>query len=422
MGDYWGAYCTQDTGSSGCVAPYVCYIHASWYNNTNLCTCSYWYGWSGDDCLELSGASYFLISSAGIQASAAFIGLALATVLLARYFYIDGCKFGNIQVITLILLWLALVVLICWRVVTMMIVLTPWDNTLEIKANDEGRVHQLTPVERAMIGLTMCLGTLALLNASLVWVQIARLSRHLTHNMRWGLSAYRRTVYVFEGLLVIGLTILFGLGLTGYVTFFAAPFLLFMIVCFAYGAVSMTSLLSDALTATTRAHQGSMNQHDELEQQQQRHGAKEDTQGATGIYNTLIFRVQRTAFGVVATLALTLMCGIIYTGLTLIPEYGQRSTIDPHRKAHVVVLFNEAIPFFILCAQLTALYYLYFTVLETVRKSWQTSTSISAQGVVQVTDKPLAEDEGWSFGSSVRTYARSSVSVFDAPTPKNLQM
>ncbi|GBG28012.1 Hypothetical Protein FCC1311_042352 [Hondaea fermentalgiana] len=360
----YGDFCTEDTGDAGCAAPFVCFVNASWNDDTSICTCSHWYGWSGEDCTQLSGASYFLVSSAGLQALAGTLALLVATVVLIAYVRTNGLK-PNVQAATMLMIWLSLFSLICWRATIIAITLTPSRNKLEAKANDEGRIHELVPVERAMISMTLCFGTLGLLNVSLIWVQVALLSRRMTHSLSRGLTSYRRTVYVFETVWVLGLIVLNALGYTGIITIFAAPFIFFMIISFAYGSFKMTSLLADIYKSSSQQN-GETVPTDEGFAKAGKGEPSTSTYRAKQ-YNSLIWLIRRTAIRVVVCLILAFLSAGAYAGMTILPELGQRSTIDPDVVVHTVVLFNEGIPFFILCALISVLFYLRINILRPLR-------------------------------------------------------
>lgn len=368
--------------------------------------------------MELGGTSYFFIVSASLQLLLGLIAFIAASILLLRFIRVSGCQ-TNVQVATLMMLWSAMLAHICWRATTIAIVLKPDQNILEAGSNGElTRQPLLMPLERAMVGCTLCLGTLSFLNVSLVWVKVARMSRHLTQSMKRGLSVYSRVVYVFEGLLVVGLAVLFGLGRTAYVAVFTAPFILFMIGCFAYGAAGMVEMLEEVITSP--AHVCSDDESPDLSRTDSSASMKHE---AKCRYNLLLHRVRHTSTVVVFALSLVFMSGFVYSAMTLLPANGQRSTMSPNKKVQTIVIFDEGVPFFILCATLAVLYYLYFNVLENVRASELSMKNSSTSNTKSEKVKVVVVEDEWSFdntqiGSSMeKKGGRSSITVFQVTPP-----
>ncbi|GBG28011.1 Hypothetical Protein FCC1311_042342 [Hondaea fermentalgiana] len=346
----YGEWCEQDVGTNGCAAPYVCYVNASWNDGVSLCTCSLWFGWHGEECLELGGPSYYLLASAGVQGIAAFVGLLAAIDACAKSVRHFGVQ-ANVQAVTLLFSMTAQMLLVTWRAIVMAIVLTPQYHNLEATSNSSGRTHALVPYERLFIASFMCFGTLGLLNVSLVWVQVALRSHHVTQKVTSGLTSYRRTVYAFETIFVAGLVGLNVAGMTAAITIFSAPFILFMIVTFTFGANKMSELAAifksgpDVLEGDSR---GSEHLH-----------------SIAMRYKRIVSFVKSTARRIVLFLSLALLSGILYTALTFV---GQRSVLFPNAPVHAVVVFNEGIPLFSLAAGLTGLFYVRTNILEAVHR------------------------------------------------------
>lgn len=63
----------------------VCYLKVSWSDEENFCDCSSWYGFTGDDCDQVSTANVYFKVSLIMQLLLSFVGVVALVSELSRY-------------------------------------------------------------------------------------------------------------------------------------------------------------------------------------------------------------------------------------------------------------------------------------------------------------------------------------------------
>jgi len=352
----------EDDG--GCAGVTVCWVEPDWSeSNANVCDCNHWYGYTGDDCLSLSSQSYFMIASTVTQMLIAAVALLVGVMSLQKYLKNTGGFRRNYQFATMALLLLALVLHIVWRGIVCGAVLTPERHDLDARSNDTGKIHEFAIVERVFISLTVMVGALALFNVSLLWIQVAEKSKRLSTKLSQRLAIYQRAVYVMQAVVALGVIVLMAAGLTGFVVFFVLPFVLFLIITYAFGARGLSAVLIAA-----RDFQIS-------------NDGKSEQQGGSTMgdrYDKLLRRIRFTATWIPVFLFFTMASGLIYSGFTVFGA-GQRAALDPRKPVQFVVAANEGIPFFFLLTLLTCLQYVRGNLKSQVARNQQSSAHEGSQ-------------------------------------------
>jgi len=310
--------------------------NATWNNGETLCACTVWYGWSGPDCANFTSQTYFLLSSTVFQGILALILTSIGGFGVFQFYRKNGRKI-NAQILTLGLIVFTCFFIACWRWTVFAITLRPGDNTLEAEANDEDKIPLLVPVERLFIGFSLCFAVVAILNVSLLWIQVAKQSKAMSRNMSRNLLIFRRTIFVLEAVLIIVVVGAFASGNTGLAGFGAFPFLLIIIFTYGYGAIRMT----DVLTRAKKLHSG--NSGGEVES------------ATSERYNELVQGIKKTAVRICILLVCAMICAFAWAGPTVFGA--QRDYLDPNRSIQWIVLANEGIPFFMLLSMTVLLQY-----------------------------------------------------------------
>jgi len=322
-----------------CPGVTVCWVNPNWNNNENLCDCSHWYGYTGDNCLSLSSHSYIFITSVVLQIVVAVVALVVGGNALLRYLKVVGRFRRSFQLATMLLLLVAFVLHIVWRGIVLGAILTPERHDLRSRSNDTGKIHEFAIIERGFISLTVMVGALALFNVSLLWIQVAEKSRRMSTELSRRLAIYQRAVYVMQAVVSGGVIAMMAAGLTGFVVFFVLPFVLILVVTYAFGARKLSAVLLSARDFEV-SNDGKTNEGSSMADR----------------YDRLLWRIRFAATWISIFLLCTMASGLVYSGFTVLGD-GQRAALDPRRPVQFVVAANEGIPFFFLLTLITCEYY-----------------------------------------------------------------
>lgn len=125
-----------------CEGTQVCYVNISWLpNKSDLCQCSTFYGWEGANCSDYGPGSYFQLASASCQFFCAILLLFLSLLLYSKIKQQEK-KCCSIPMRVFFFMVLGLVSLAIWRVVSIVVVLSPDDLTLKLELESPaGKVY-----------------------------------------------------------------------------------------------------------------------------------------------------------------------------------------------------------------------------------------------------------------------------------------
>jgi len=232
-----------------------------------------WYGWTGSECTDFSTQTYVLIASTSLQGLVTGFVIFGGVLGIFRFYKLSRSRM-NAQLATLLLILLTAVFICSWRWTVFANSSRPEDNILQARANDDHKIPVLVPLERAFIGLSLASGTAGVLNVSLLWIQVAMASDRMSQALSRNLVVFKRTVLLFELILILIVVGAFASGNTGFAAFGCFPFLL----TYGYGAYRIADVLPAAgkVRAELRMKDGA---------------ATETIEG----YNQFVARIQRTA-------------------------------------------------------------------------------------------------------------------------------
>lgn len=226
-----------------CPGSLVCYRDVSWIGEgESECLCSAYYGWSGDNC-EVRGVQTKLsIALCSIAAILAVLALLYNIGAVWRLLQIPEQRKWDISAATLTFTLLSLLGILGWRISTMAITLTPQAYILHIATTDE-KVHPAVMAEKVFLGIAIVFTTLASLNVSLFWLEVAKKTAHLlnTDDSIWG--GFRKQVYAFEFLFFIVIIVAAAKASTSLAALLSIPFLVVIGVTYGYGLRRMNNLI-----------------------------------------------------------------------------------------------------------------------------------------------------------------------------------
>jgi len=325
----FGESCSN--GDEGCAGTLVCVEldQAGWLSAVGFandtCLCDYWYGWSGENCDQLTSQSTVLIVSTIVQLimCTAIITVTCWAFLLVRK---QGMKL-NAAFTTSIFGLISVGGVLGWRTVSLAITLNPGGSTDLLEVN--GRLtksHQLLPAERAFLVLVSIFSILTFANVSLMWIQIAQSSKKMSREMSSNLDESRKYIVGFEiGWTLVAL-IMASLGFLAILSLFLLIPILVIIATYAVGRAQITKLLVEFNDT----------------------GSGSEASKDTLKFNDLIGRIYRLSLAVIVCLSLVLISSLSYGISTLVS--GQRDQLDPRNTIHYVVILTELNPFFLLIA------------------------------------------------------------------------
>ncbi|GBG24009.1 Hypothetical Protein FCC1311_002272 [Hondaea fermentalgiana] len=238
-----------------CPTTLICYSAenaASWYYEhyganapNSTCDCATWYGWTGDDCTELSWVTYIHVALQMITALIALVWALAGIHVLWRLFRVDrDSNFFSAGNITAMYSTLALLFMLAWRLINIVMFLRP--DLYDLRLVDEtDKLTQLTVPDRTITAATATFTTLCALNVSLMWLQVANQSKRLRKEVAY-FTVYRKIIIAFEILFTLAIVIVMALNMPFYATLVAYPFIIFLFVTYAIGQHKMTALLNGA--------------------------------------------------------------------------------------------------------------------------------------------------------------------------------
>mmetsp|Transcript_2197 Transcript_2197/g.2524 ORF Transcript_2197/g.2524 Transcript_2197/m.2524 type:complete len:366 (+) Transcript_2197:176-1273(+) len=291
-----------------CPGTQHCFLNVSWSDVGSFCECSSWYGWTGTpDCTSFGVQAKFALS---VKAIEAFIGLLLiiASFLDGYYAYHMWKKDRKKYATKLSLLYSSFGVLfhLCWSLWEIAIIATPEKNALEI-ANDEEKYHTYIPAKRTFLVLTVIFLILSCLHVSILWLEVAYTTKHLVVGKSTKFRTYKRIVYAIEVFHAVILSIAAVLGLFYLIVLLAFPLMIGIAISYTVGYIRLNSLIQKNLDNAA---------------------VQDPSQRAH--YNRLIRSVKKTTGGVVLSVYLMILSGIVYSVLVLLDwrEYSEINHIS----------------------------------------------------------------------------------------------
>jgi len=229
--------------------------------------CNSWQGWVESDCTTLSfSSSVTIFWMAAIMLLGFKVFYDLFFVCLE--FYRQG-RLRRVNIITSTVFFAGVSAFsgIVWALMILLSVATSVgnkDNTWHDRY--KGNYYAVTVIFGPSALIT---GSLAILNVSLLWIEILYCVQHTTTMTSASLNHTKKVIYVFEGMAII-----LGIGgavyekkndqnITGFLLF---PLVLFIIGCYAYGSWNLSKII-----ASLETHVGERPESFELESQVESH-------------------------------------------------------------------------------------------------------------------------------------------------------
>ncbi|GBG28804.1 Hypothetical Protein FCC1311_050252 [Hondaea fermentalgiana] len=233
--------CEKDFDCPGTTS---CYVNVTWLpEGESLCACEGFFGWTGDDCQDLTTQGYVYISLVSVCLALALPVFMTNVRALWRLFHIPGQSRWGLNSATLIFTLIALLGIIVWRISTLTVILTPQYNTVTFPGS-ELRLHPVLLAEKFTLAVATVFSTLGMLNVSILWLEIARKSARMLYRNTdsiWG--GYARSVYLFEFCFVCVLTFAVAKTSASLAALLSLPFIFIIICTFIFGAINMTKLI-----------------------------------------------------------------------------------------------------------------------------------------------------------------------------------
>ncbi len=327
--------CTSDYDCNA--TGYVCYVNVTWKNDLaappldqpKFCACSSWYGWGGEDCTSFSAMSWIQVAGDGVV-------LLLATALGVVLWYdvlqmlLKRQMGWNSTSLTLVSTALGLQALFAWRLLTLIILLSPrkYDFT-EIGSE---KINVLSIPMRPFIVITQVFAVVASLNVSVMWIEMAYRAQHMKARAITGVRHYRHAVYSTEAIFFVVQAACAALGMWSFSALLALPFILAVAVTFIIGRHKMMEVLNVALktAAKSTASDTESNPTKTTASSSKEKSVEERTRRA-------MLAVQRVSLHVIIALCLLLAFSFLYTVLTLITAAGWKEFVRPNTISPVMI-------------------------------------------------------------------------------------
>lgn len=215
----------------------------SWVNESS-CACSPSRGKQGLDCKELSAGGVALVSLE-------FVIIFLCAVILGKFSYYAYLLYAKKMKMTLnaiqttyISLFVSVASLLCWMCASVARSLYRSVNEEDTRNNKKNAYLDVFSNVFGVFFLMFYI--IALLNISVVWIEISRQSTHLTAKVSKNLNYYARSVYLFEASVAIICAVLLALPSSedgaGLAWFLGIVFA-FIALTFVYGAYQIIKVL-----------------------------------------------------------------------------------------------------------------------------------------------------------------------------------
>lgn len=153
-----------------CDGTRVCYVNMPWLEDgADPCLCLTFHGFQGADCTEFGSATVFQFVSVVMQFIAA-VGLLLFSIRLCSDLVVSERHPCSLSSVTYYLLLLGVFFLVCWRLTTMLMLLSPEKFTRFQVSNfgDEQRFHELSTLEITAVYVAAAAGLLAFINTTML--------------------------------------------------------------------------------------------------------------------------------------------------------------------------------------------------------------------------------------------------------------
>jgi len=332
MTSLFGENCTNDRD---CAGPLLCYKadEVSWLDalgyDSSACLCNEFYGWEGEDCLDLGIGAYFTVVSSSLQG---VFSLVIVIYLVWAIFHIvrKGSAEFNAAFTSAIFGVFAIFGMVVWKALTVALVLTPDKADSFSKRNGrEIKTHDFLPYILGGVIVASVFAILLSLNVSLIWIQIAASSRKLSRRTVKNISGMWYYVVGLEVVWVVLALVLWILGLYTILAIVVVIPLVIVMISYAIGRYRMVNLLYDM------GDFESGNANSALTMEDRKLG-------------DLIWRIRRLTLVVIIFLSLAVATTMTYGILVQLKGEREVTPVDDGLGLHVVTVLFELISLFIL--------------------------------------------------------------------------
>mmetsp|Transcript_8228 Transcript_8228/g.9431 ORF Transcript_8228/g.9431 Transcript_8228/m.9431 type:complete len:363 (-) Transcript_8228:95-1183(-) len=230
------AECDSD---QDCILGLICFFDDD--ANTEICGCSGYYGWEGEECTEIGPKSTVYVISSCLQIVIAFYGLVLCS---QDILFIIRHKI-KIRVSPKYFSWgyatSGLILIIVWKANEIRSALTPEKNT-NLSDTDSNKRHEYVIVSRILTAIVFVFLVNGLLQVALLWMEVAyKTERFILGNQR---VLNRAKAFVYGNQFIVSTVIIFfaARGRFDLVSYFLGPYNLLITIFYSIGAVRFRGL------------------------------------------------------------------------------------------------------------------------------------------------------------------------------------
>lgn len=243
-----------------CEAGLVCYSNQSWVESSSstttseihgVCLCNNFFGWktSNEATCLLSAASYITLILAILIVLVSAVFACIGTRDTIRFLLL-GSKTFTSQFLTTVCTSIGLWAMAGRSILETLGVLHPEaDNYYSTDIPDAKKASSYSTSQRPLMWLAGIFLVIALLNVSMMWMEISKRSKHMS-NASSKLSLHRKFVACFTAVFALFTIVTTAALETNFVVLGAQPFLLVLLIAIARGRREIVSVLDDAMQAS----------------------------------------------------------------------------------------------------------------------------------------------------------------------------
>mmetsp|Transcript_4569 Transcript_4569/g.8629 ORF Transcript_4569/g.8629 Transcript_4569/m.8629 type:complete len:377 (-) Transcript_4569:164-1294(-) len=287
----------------------VCFTNLTWQANDPTapsgCLCSSFYGWEGPNCTDFGAQTYLsLFINLVIVLVSATVTLFSFRTGYKLYSVKQGRNFWNATNVTQLYSIIALISICGFRLVTVLILLTPEQNDeFEIGADIGVKFHSFTVADRVFSAVNLVFFTLGTLNLSIMWMEVADSCKRVKALVSSSLSHFRKVVYISQATFVVISIILLTLNMPFLIILATFPYILALGTISYIGQKRLAGVLSEqvALFATSGNEPSTMHTFSNSETQ----------------YRRILADIRMTARTLLGFCVAVVVSGIVYALLSL---------------------------------------------------------------------------------------------------------
>mmetsp|Transcript_11867 Transcript_11867/g.15457 ORF Transcript_11867/g.15457 Transcript_11867/m.15457 type:complete len:339 (-) Transcript_11867:912-1928(-) len=239
-----------------CPLGLVCYEEVRWKEETNFCSCNHYYGWTGENCTDFGGQTYYFITMSVIEMAVTLVFLLLC---LIDIFYIVKNK-RKIQVNPTVISWiwstLGLICFLLWKLFETLAALSPDKNTktFELSLVKSRKFPETVVYDRIFSSFLFIFTCNALLMVSVMWLSIAYRAQKLVidDSTSLKLKRYKYGNYCFQVVFAIMILSVIFAARYDLVGIMAVPFLAIIAITYTLGRWRLGKVLNTMISPSRR--------------------------------------------------------------------------------------------------------------------------------------------------------------------------